>query len=284
MHKPRLDIIFLKRYLKSLIIGYIIKKKFREVTTYCMFIGYQRSGHSYIGAILDAHPNIVMAMEADALNLLQKGYNRNQLFYSLLNNSVYFTNRLKNIWTGYSYAVPDAYQGTYKHIKVIGDKKGGKSTLRLGNDGTLIDRLKDIVKCKIKILHVIRNPFDNITTMTRRQSKGDSAFDMDLLSTKIDLYFRKAEINNNLINSRKYEILEIYHEKFIENPFESFKRILNFIEVGATDEFIRKCTAITYKTPHYSRLEINWPKDLKEDVQKKINRYPFLKRYTFESK
>ena len=33
-----------------------------------MFIGYQRSGHSYIGALLDAHPNTAVGMEVDALN------------------------------------------------------------------------------------------------------------------------------------------------------------------------------------------------------------------------
>lgn len=284
MDHLRLYNIFSKRYLKSWVLGFFMKEKFSKIETYCMFIGYQRSGHSYLGALLDAHPNIIMAMEADALHLIKKGYNRNQLYYLLMDRSRYFTKYLNNIWTGYSYAIPDTFQGKYTIIKAIGDKKGSVSTEYFGMDEKLIDKLKQIVQCKIKILHVIRNPFDNISSMTIRHWKPDTDDAINLLMKKIDLYFKKVEINNTLKKGGKLEILDVYHEQFIEKPFENFKKILDFININATDEFIQKCIAKTYKTPHYSRFEINWPGNLKEYVQKKIDNYPFLKHYTFDRK
>jgi len=45
----------------SLGINNKLVSSFSEIETYCTFIGYSRSGHSIIAALLDAHPNIVMA-------------------------------------------------------------------------------------------------------------------------------------------------------------------------------------------------------------------------------
>jgi hypothetical protein len=36
-----------------------------------LFVGYSRSGHSLVGALLDAHPEIPVAYEANALKLVR---------------------------------------------------------------------------------------------------------------------------------------------------------------------------------------------------------------------
>ena len=40
------------------------------VETYCMFIGYLRSGHRLIASLLDAHPNAIATHELDALKFV----------------------------------------------------------------------------------------------------------------------------------------------------------------------------------------------------------------------
>src|SRR4030042_2237983 len=88
---------FTRRFIKSMLYGYLKRNAFKDIKVFCMFIGYQRSGHSFIGALLDAHPNAVIGMEVDALNLVKLGYKRNQIFYCLIRNSEVFTKKLKNI-------------------------------------------------------------------------------------------------------------------------------------------------------------------------------------------
>jgi hypothetical protein len=39
------------------------KPDFSSVRTFVLFVGYPRSGHSLIGSIMDAHPNIIIAHE-----------------------------------------------------------------------------------------------------------------------------------------------------------------------------------------------------------------------------
>ena len=44
-------------YLASMPQGSDDRALFDDLKTYCMFLGYPRSGHSLIGALLDAHPD-----------------------------------------------------------------------------------------------------------------------------------------------------------------------------------------------------------------------------------
>ncbi|PSO51862.1 MAG: hypothetical protein BRC34_14235, partial [Cyanobacteria bacterium QH_1_48_107] len=74
------------RKVKELNLTYVLetlkdKKNFQNVDKYCMFIGYPRSGHSLVGSLLDAHPNIIIAHELNALNFVDMGFNQQQIYY-----------------------------------------------------------------------------------------------------------------------------------------------------------------------------------------------------------
>ena len=237
------------KFVKSLIYGFIKRNEFRQIRTYCMFIGYQRSGHSLIGALIDAHPNAAMGIEVDVLNLVGSGYGKNQIFYCLIRNSQIFRKKLHNTWTDYSYHVPGQYQGSYRQLFVIGDKKGGKSTLRLGNDIELFDHLKELLKCPVKVLHVIRHPMDNISTMVIRHTKENTTPSRAEIEYRIEYYFNKAEINSRLRKSGKMDVLDIYHEDFIADPERELKKILEHIGLEPIPEYISACSAIIRREP-----------------------------------
>lgn len=274
-------ILTFRKFIKSLVCGYLKRHEFTNVKSFCMFIGYQRSGHSFLGALLDAHPEVSIGMEVDVLDLVDTSFNRNQIFFCIINNARIFTQKLKNIWTGYSYAVPNQYQGEYTCLRVIGDKKGGKSTLRLGENFTLYHQLQSIVKCPVKILHVIRNPFDNISTMILRHVPENSEPRRDDYTHKIELYFQKAKINSEIKQKKQIEIFDIYHEDFIAEPVKTLERIFLFLELNSSKDYLRDCSSIVFDNPHKSRFDLDWPDDLKKMVQSEINKYIFLKRYSF---
>ena len=102
------------------------------VETFVLFIGYPRSSHSLVGALLDAHPEIIIPHEYDVLqkwdqfrsakareNNLQKYF----LFYELHKLSVKqatFGIRAKSpvfMEGSYNYNVPGLWQGGY-HNKI----------------------------------------------------------------------------------------------------------------------------------------------------------------------
>ncbi|KAJ7379389.1 hypothetical protein OS493_016626 [Desmophyllum pertusum] len=72
-------------------------KVYDGVETFVMFIGYPRSRHSLVGAILDAHPEIIIPHEYDVLarwqeyqssKLKEKNLQKYVLFYDLHQHSM----------------------------------------------------------------------------------------------------------------------------------------------------------------------------------------------------
>ena len=102
------------------------------VETFVLFIGYPRSSHSLVGAILDAHPEIIIPHEYDLLqkwerfrsakareNNLQKYFLYYEL-HKLSTKQATFGIRAKNplfMEGSYNYNVPGLWQGGY-HNKI----------------------------------------------------------------------------------------------------------------------------------------------------------------------
>ncbi|MGC9470684.1 MAG: sulfotransferase family protein [Bacteroidales bacterium] len=252
-----------------------------------MFIGYPRSGHSLIAALLDAHPEVVMGMEWGVLPHLGMGYNKNQIIYSLVNNSRQFRKKENNTWTGYSYRVEGQWQGRYQQIRVIGDKLGGRTSLLIQEDPSVIERMKKSLGYPIKWIHVIRNPFDIITTMTRRRLEKQNAWtenaDPEELLPSISAFFNRVEAVNGFRGKSQHEIIDVYHEDFIACPEKELTKLINFLGLEASSDYLSSCAAIVYDKPHRSRELIRWTPELIQQVEEKIKLYGFLQRYSFYS-
>lgn len=286
LHKIISKFRFVYSFMKSYIFGFFFKREFKRINTFVMFIGYPRSGHSLIAALLDAHPNILIGMEWGVLSHIKMGYNKHQIFYSLIRNSRLFNRRKKNIWTDYSYRVNELWQGNSKEINTIGDKLGGRTSLMIMDHPELLEQLMSVINTSIKFIHVIRNPFDIITTMAKRslEKKGKTKeFDsMDLLPF-IKSYFERVKIISSLKIDKQVKMYDLYHEDFVDHPGKILKGLLSYLGVKDCEDYIEKCSEIVYDSPHKSRLLVEWPEELIRFVQMNINKYDFLRRYTYNS-
>jgi hypothetical protein len=247
---------------------------FRDVETYCMFIGYPRSGHSLIGSLLDAHPNMVIAHELDALKYIQAGFSKYQVFHLLLDRSRAFSEAGRR-WTGYSYAVPDQWQGRYQKLQVIGDKKGGRSSMRFRSSPELLQLLRDTVDLNIKFIHITRNPYDNISTMLRRQQRPT-------LRENIELYFSMCEtvleIKDQIESS---DFLDMKLEDFIACPESSLSELCHFLGVETSDAYLKACAGIVAESPHRTRYDISWDGKAINLIADRLGQVPFLDGYSF---
>ena len=106
-------------------------KVWDKVQIFLLFIGYERSGHSLVSALLDAHPNMVIADELHVLGAWQRFHpnnrTRNNLFQALYSNTVQLAKsaersleKCKSTLGGYKYHVPNQWQGHFNGIiKVV---------------------------------------------------------------------------------------------------------------------------------------------------------------------
>lgn len=292
---------FFKRYSTylglpvSLLFGALRKKRYDNIKTFCCFIGYSRSGHTIVGSLLDAHPEITISTEADVFKLVKQGFGRNALYYFLEVWSKFISKVLGNKWTGYDYHVPGWYQGKKKKPLVIGDKKGSSALRWISANPQLPFKLAQKTKIPVKYVHVVRNPFDNIATMHNRDpevrnvtnrntktSEKSGTLSKTLLSRKINVYFRKAKSVKKMIKTKEVDIITIRHEDLISNPRRTLRKLVKFLGVNPSKEYLNACAGIIFENPHKSRNSIEWPDDLKEKVMRKSSRIPFLKTYRFE--
>ncbi len=262
------------QYLPSLYGGWKHRDLFTHVERYCMFLGYPRSGHTLIGALLDAHPNVVIAHELDTLRYLYAGYSKYQLYYLLLEKARRFAARGCKT-TRYTYNVSQQFQGTSEAIRVIGDKHGESTTLRLRACPWLFEHVKNIVGIPIKYIHVIRNPFDNIGSMCRR---GDLP-----LHDGIEYYFSLCETVDTIrTHIHPDDLFELRHESFIDAPGSSLQQLCQFLDIEVSDAYVADCTAIVYPSPTPSRTHTQWTSDAIAQVQERLAMFSFLSGYAYE--
>src|ERR1019366_10660260 len=101
-----------------------------EVERFCFFIGYPRSCHTLLASLIDANPEVVIANELDALRYVAHGFRRSQVYGLLLWHEQRFTARGRKQGE-FDYAVPGGHQGAATRLRVIGDKRGNGSAIRL---------------------------------------------------------------------------------------------------------------------------------------------------------
>jgi sulfotransferase family protein len=245
------------------------------IQTYCMFVGYPRTGHSLIGSLLDAHPRIVIAHESGVLKLFQHRFSRPQVFHLLLENSRKMASAGRNN-NGYSYKVPNQWQGRFEGLQVLGDTS--TAALRLYRDPGLIDFLRDKIATEIKFIHVIRNPYDVVATMSRHSPRRT-------LDTHIDLFFQFCSSVEQLKKKiQPARIHDVRLESFIENPKPHLEDLCAFLRVQAESRYLEDCASIVFKSAKKSRFDIEWNAESIARMRERMEAFSFLSGYDYDAK
>ena len=252
----------------------LLADQLRSVHTFLLFVGYPRSGHSLVGSLLNAHPSVVVAHELHALWYLDRGFSWEQLFALIWRRDRWF-GRHGRQWTEFNYTVPGQWQGKSDHLEVIGDKKGdGATDLLHFYPGALETAIR---RCglRVKIIHTVRNPYDNIATMARRTG--------DPLSACTERHRNRVAINSELIERYGEEsILTVRHEDLIADAKGELTRMAAFLGVAVSEEYLEACRDIIYESPNRSRHGADWSSVDRRGVERIIRRTPFLRGYKFD--
>jgi hypothetical protein len=254
--------------------GHRYHRDFAQVERYCFFVGYQRSGHSLIGSLLNAHPDIVIAHELGAIPYIAHNFTRDQLFGALLRRDRDFAS-LGRKWTGYEYTVPNQHQGSYERLRVIGDKFGGMTSVQLGQRPELLDTLRRTVGVPLRVLHVTRNPFDNITTLAHRMHTSIT----EATTRYGNLCRYTATITARL---EAAELLHVDYDAFVASPGPGLTEMCQFLNVPVDDAYIKDAAGVVWPSTHRTRDGADWSNDDIAAVQVLLDTYPTLAQYSFD--
>ena len=269
------------RWLRAAVGAWRNRGLFAEVSTYCLFVGHGRSGHSIVGAMLDAHPDIILSDELDALKYVEMGFTRDQVFSLSVQLAADQARSLRRksgrAGQTYSYYVPGQWQGRVRRPRVVGDSRAAGSVKRLTRDAALLGRLRSLMHgTQLRFVQVVRNPFDTIATMMLRTGRSfESAFEE---------YFHNWDAVDALKpRLRADEFLMVSHESLLRDPRTELRRICSFLNVQCEDGYLEACASILYPAPSRSRDSISWTPEQRSLIQDRMSRIADLRAYSFDS-
>ena len=281
------------------------------VRTFLFFVGYPRSGHSIVASCLDAHPDAIVAHEFNLFAKLLMPQvaaqikNRTVLYSALYQNS--FRQSLLG-WRsgqdlyrgqkGYTLQVnsTNSWQGKFRRLTVIGDKSGGVTSHTYrdapGQFMAAYKELSELVRVPIKVIHVVRNPFDIVATKLlyrlseTKGKKGDYSLGSPITNVRHVMQAIKAvESEANSVNSllKELDALEVHSEDFILNTKNTVKQMCDFLGLDCPDSYLQICDKATYDQPSRSRSVVTWTKASQWYVEELIAKFPFFSKYTLDS-
>lgn len=260
------------QYLQSYLPSRRADAAFADARTFCMFIGYPRSGHTLVGSLIDAHPNAIVANELNIIGHVKRGFTKEQIFTLILENSRAFARRART-WTGYTYAVPNQWQGRFRKLEVIGDKRGAGTVRQLRTHPDLLARLHQTIGTEIRFIHVIRHPLDNISTISRRHGWPVSqaiAYYFALCGSVADL---RAQLGTGAV-------LDVWHEQLIAHPDDTIRQLCTFLGLEPYPDYVRDCAALVFTEPKVTRDEVAWTSEDRDTVRLQARAFPWLEHYT----
>lgn len=257
---------------------------FDKVRTLGMFIGYPRSGHSLMGALLDAHPQMLFSQDLNITGLIEKpNYGRVQIFGTVLERSREFA---RSGATGlgheqggprYPFKVPNQYQGRQEgDLLVVGDKQAPATTLTIGRNPALYHELEKRLGVQLRLIHMIRNPFINISGIYRvKNGRGL----INSLQESIDYYFKLCDFVSVIAKIPGGRVIDVRIEEVIAKPEQEFKRLSEFLEVDFSDQYVADCRTVLFEKPRQDVSDIPWSTETVMQVAERSRGVSWLDGY-----
>lgn len=243
---------------------------FQNLESFLLVVGNPRSGSTVLGAVLDAHPAMIVANETRASSTLWRDLDRGAILDGIRENAACAAanGRLSE---GYRYQIgpgPDA-KG---QVRVVGDKIWSPATLLLHGDHGLIPSLEDRIGVPVRIINAIRNPFDTIATMHRRSGAS--------LADRTRWYFMHcdaaAAIAARLPGDR---FIESHHDDLLATPAAEIERLCTFLGLPLDHEHLAAAMGVLFARPRRTGAAVSWSNAEEAAVRSGIARFPSLSRY-----
>ncbi|WP_173199701.1 sulfotransferase [Parvularcula mediterranea] len=275
----------------------------RDAGTLVQFVGFPRSGHSLIGALLDAHPNAAIAHELDIMGLVAKGMSAASI-RSLIGRSARQFSDDGRWWNGFRYETPELSALSNEELTVIGDKKGDWATRWFAGDPSLIDKIRREIGLRTVFINVTRHPLDNIATMSLRKGRlydrlRIEASDGEAFSTALQTAQEAGDIASHALDEMVTDYLalaagvaamkkavpkddwyEIVYEDFVEDCGASLSGLAGFLGLTSQADWLAAANTLVRSGGSKSRDRVSWTDDQRNLIREAIQTYDFLRPYS----
>ena len=279
--------------------------KARTLEGLLLIAGYSRSGSTLIGALLNAHPDAVVANEGKVLSniRLPAGSTKGILVRRILRQERRVCRRshfYRKIINGTFCRVETGWQSRYARLRLVGNTSTRYNKRRLLVPGVL-DFLRRRLGCPLRVLLSFRNPYDMVAAWHLRASKRVGGAEVSNHIALRNLRFPEAgrsdvaprffdrlrmesrEVSEVLAHLEDDEVLPICHERFVARPKDGLRDVLGFVGLGASDAYLDACAALVEAPPHRTRFKVRWTPAQIAEVDAVVRTCPWFDGYTFDA-
>ena len=238
--------------------------------------GDAQSGSTIVSAILDSHPNVRLANEQRLISRWKlRGWSKEQILECVLKSGQGSFRK--------TMALPGSGNWTTREnqdsLLAIGDKYGHdllRVAKREGLDVGLLAEFGEFIGLPIKLIHTIRNPYDNISAQLdhpRRIKETDEIYDWSICRYE-ELY----EIIDPVLN--RYSHFNLHNDSLIKDPRWVLTELCGYLEIPVVEPWLTTAVDAVFTKPHNRKDNREWLSGAKKDIEVRlIDKYPYFNRY-----
>jgi hypothetical protein len=127
----------------------------------------------------------------------------------------------------------------------------------------------------MRIIHVVRHPYDNIATISARHEMS--------LPEAADYFFGMCESADRVLRSlSERERITVHHEEFIAAPEQGLVNLCAFLDLECSPGYLDDCAKLVWSKPRASRHDVEWPGSLRSEIAERAAALPFLAGYAYD--
>ena len=266
------------------------------VKRFLFFVGYSWNGHNLAASMLDAHPHIVISHEYSLFDKWQMQPNEHSdkrwLFNTLYSESRFLNSHFTTVnHSTMNLVIPGSWQGRYEtSLSIIGDNSGWSTVEAFSRDKQKFvdtyNQLKRTVQIPIDVIHVIRNPYDNIATMLLHKENAtyyEDKRESESKEVQIIRFFEQVRSVVEMTNTAHLSIIEVHNIDMITKPKITMRMLCDRLRISCSEQLLQMCTHKIFSSEPKSRHLMKWTPHLVELIAKNIQKYDHLRRYSFTS-
>lgn len=242
-----------------------------DLRTFCCFIGFGKSRTKLVSAILDSHPQVVMANEGNFIKdfVADKIKSKDDAINYIVSASEQYNTKKKS-----TYRIADSHQGgSFTTLKVIGDRNPYETMRETNNDSSIIGKLSSVCSSNIKFIQCIRNPFEWFTLQLSHHKVS--------FKKLLNIFDIRMERSMKLANGSDKDICDTHYihlNELVKNPEDNIANIVRFLGVPAYKSFINKASKLIISRDEED-IPITFNSDQISELNTVIDKYEVLKEY-----
>ena len=78
-------------------------------------------------------------------------------------------------------------------------------------------------------------------------------------------------------------MLEVHNHELVSHPEDTILKLCRFLEIECSSDYVKSCASKVFPELSRTRFNVDWSEEVKKLVQEHIRKYPFFRKYSYDS-